>query len=64
MDTMLHATTSYFKPVQGKIAAVEGKRVVLTIGAKDSVKPGMRFQILREEGSLQTSGYQGTPWEA
>ncbi|MCJ7483355.1 MAG: hypothetical protein MUO31_10355 [Thermodesulfovibrionales bacterium] len=53
MDTMLHTTTSYFKPVQGKIFAVEGKRVVLTIGAKDSVKAGMRFQILREEAPFR-----------
>ena len=53
MDTMLNATTSYFKPVQGKIFAVEGKRVVLTIGAKDSVKAGMRFQILREEAPFR-----------
>ena len=53
VDTMLNATTSYFKPVQGKIAVVEGKRVVLTIGVKDSVKPGMRFHILREEAPFR-----------
>jgi hypothetical protein len=53
MDTLIHATTSYFKPLQGKIVSVDGKQVMVSLGAKDSVKPNMRFQILREEAPFR-----------
>ncbi|KPK43749.1 MAG: hypothetical protein AMK74_06350 [Nitrospira bacterium SM23_35] len=53
IDTMLDATTSYFKPLQGSILSVEGKQVAVNIGAKDSVKTGMRFQILRKEAPFR-----------
>ena len=42
-------TASYFKPVTGIITAVEGKRLTVNLGTKDSVKKGMRFEIFREE---------------
>lgn len=51
-DTPLHKmrdeVISYFKPMTGKVTMVEGKKVVFTLGAKDNVKTGMRFSILRE----------------
>jgi len=51
-DTPLHKmrddVISYFKPMKGKVTMVEGKKVVFTLGAKDNVKTGMRFSILRE----------------
>lgn len=49
IDTLLHETTSYFRPMQGKILSVEGQNVTVNIGRQNSVKPGMRFQVFREE---------------
>jgi hypothetical protein len=46
---MVDATVSYFKPLTGKVLSHWTKKVTLNIGAKDSVRKGMRFQILREE---------------
>jgi len=53
LDRMRDETISYFKPMTGKITMVEDKKVVVNIGAKDSVKAGMRFNILREEASFK-----------
>jgi hypothetical protein len=53
MDTMLQVTTSYFKPLQGNLVSVDGKQAIISIGAKNSVKPNMRFQILREEAPFR-----------
>ena len=41
-------TVLYFKPMTGRITMVEDKKVVISLGAKDGVKTGMRFNILRE----------------
>ena len=49
LDTMRDETLALFKPLNGKITAVEDKKVTITLGAKDSVKSGMRFNIFREE---------------
>lgn len=46
-------TVSYFKPMTGKITMVEDKKVVINLGAKDSVRAGMRFNILREEAPFR-----------
>ena len=46
---MRDETLSYFEPMTGKVTSVEGKKVLLNIGTKDSVKIGMRFKIVREE---------------
>jgi hypothetical protein len=48
MDRMRDETLSYFKPLVGKVSKVEGKEIVLDLGRKDSIRKGMRFQILRE----------------
>ncbi len=53
LDTLVHTTTSYFKPLQGGILSVEGKQVTVNLGTRDSVKPGMRFQILRKEAPFR-----------
>jgi hypothetical protein len=53
LNRMRDETISYFKPVTGKITMVENKKVVVDIGVKDSVKTGMRFNILREEASFK-----------
>lgn len=53
MDAMLKTTVSYFKPMRGIIVSTTGKQAVLNIGSKDSVRPGMRFQILREDAPFR-----------
>ena len=41
-------TIAYFKPMTGTVVSVEGNIILMSIGEKDSVKPGMRFKVLRE----------------
>jgi len=41
-------TVSFFRPMTGRIISIEGKRVILNLGAKDAVHPGMRYAVLRE----------------
>lgn len=53
IDKMQDETISYFKPLTGKITSVEGRKVVVNLGVKDSVKAGMRFNILREEAPFR-----------
>jgi len=53
LDRMRDETVSYFKPVEGNILSAEGKKAVVGIGAKDAVKRGMRFTILREEAPFR-----------
>lgn len=48
LHKMRDEVSSYFKPMTGKVTMVEGKKVVFSLGAKDNVKIGMRFTILRE----------------
>ena len=50
---MVDETMSYFKPLTGKIILLEDKKVTVNIGAKDSVRKGMRFQVLREEAPFR-----------
>jgi hypothetical protein len=45
---MRDETTSYFKPIAGRVTKVEGQKVFINLGTKDSVREGMRFSILRE----------------
>jgi hypothetical protein len=53
LNRMRDETISYFKPMTGKITMIEDKKVVVDIGAKDSVRTGMRFNILREEAPFK-----------
>ncbi len=53
LDRMRDETLSYFKPVTGRITTVEDKKVTVSIGAKDAVKAGMRFNIFREEAPFK-----------
>lgn len=53
LDKMRDTTAAFFKPLTGKIITVEDKKVTVNIGAKDFVKPGMRFNILREEAPFK-----------
>jgi hypothetical protein len=53
LDRMKDETISYFKPMTGEITMVEDKKVVINLGAKDSVKTGMRFNVLREEAPFR-----------
>jgi hypothetical protein len=48
LDRMKDETLSYFIPLTGAITTVEDKEVVINLGTEDSVKPGMRFHIIRE----------------
>jgi len=53
LNKMRDDTLSYFKPLTGKIMGVEDKKIAANIGAKESVKKGMRFQVLREEAPFK-----------
>jgi len=48
LNKMRDETISFFKPTTGRITMVEGKKAIVSIGTKDSIKTGMRFNILRE----------------
>lgn len=48
LNKMRDETISYFNPIAGKVIKVEGQKVFVNLGTKDSVKEGMRFSILRE----------------
>jgi hypothetical protein len=50
---MRDETVSFFKPMTGTIKMAEGKKAVIDIGQKDSVKAGMRFSIFREEAPFK-----------
>jgi hypothetical protein len=41
-------TMLYFVPLNGKITAVDGNKVVMKIDSKSPVKPGTRIKLLRE----------------
>ena len=53
LDKMRDDTAALFKPLNGRIITVEDKKVTVNIGVKDSVKAGMRFNILREEAPFK-----------
>ena len=53
LNRMKDETISYFKPMTGEITVVEDKKVIINLGTKDSVKLGMRFNILREEAPFR-----------
>jgi hypothetical protein len=53
LNRMKDETISYFKPMMGEITMVEDKKIVINLGAKDSVKTGMRFNVLREEAPFR-----------
>ena len=48
MNKMRDETVSYFKPIVGRVAKVEDQKVFVALGAKDAVREGMRFSVLRE----------------
>jgi hypothetical protein len=41
-------TLKFFSPITGKVTSVEGNKVVMDIGLKNEVMPGMRLNILSE----------------
>jgi hypothetical protein len=41
-------TMAYFKPQAGTVLRVDGDKVVLSLGEKEGVQPGMRLRVLRE----------------
>ncbi|MBI5641771.1 MAG: VCBS repeat-containing protein [Nitrospirae bacterium] len=41
-------TLSYFTPLYGSVTAVEGVNAVISLGEKNSVRPGMRMKVMRE----------------
>jgi len=41
-------TLKLFKPVSGKITGIEGNKVVIDLGLKNEITPGMRLNILSE----------------
>jgi hypothetical protein len=53
LNRMKDETISYFKPMTGEITMVEDKKIVINLGAKDSIKTGMRFNVLREEAPFR-----------
>jgi hypothetical protein len=53
LDRMRDETMSYFKPLTGRILTVGDREVTVNLGTKDSVKPGMRLNILREEAPFR-----------
>lgn len=53
LNNMREETVSYFKPLTGKIIMKEDRKATINIGAKDSVKTGMRLAILREEAPFR-----------
>lgn len=53
LDKMRDDTAALFKPLSGSIITVEDKKVIVNIGAKDSVKAGMRFNILTEDAPFK-----------
>jgi FG-GAP-like repeat len=48
LEKLKENALSYFGTLSGKVTSVEGDNVMLSIGEKDSVRPGMRLKVLRE----------------
>ena len=42
------STLKFFSPVTGKITSVEGNKIVMDIGLKNEIMPGMRLNVLSE----------------
>jgi len=53
LDTLRDFTVRMFMPVSGKIVNVQDSRVIINIGARDSMQPGMRLNVLREEAPFR-----------
>jgi len=48
MTQLKDLTLSYFKPLSGEIAAVEGGNITISAGEAAGLKKGMRMKVLRE----------------
>lgn len=48
LEKLKEDALSYFSALNGTVTSVEGTNVVLSLGTKNSVKPGMRVKVLRE----------------
>ncbi|MEW6068916.1 MAG: VCBS repeat-containing protein [Nitrospirota bacterium] len=48
LDRLRDETVSFFKPLTGKIIMVKDREAVIDLGTTDSVRPGMRLNIVRE----------------
>ncbi len=44
---------SFFKPLSGTIKIVDGRKAIIDLGEKNSIKAGMRFNIFREEAPFK-----------
>ncbi len=53
LDTLRDFTAGMFMPVSGKVLSVREGKVTIDIGAKDSMHPGMRLNVLREEAPFR-----------
>lgn len=53
LDTLRDFTAGMFMPVSGKVINVQDNKVIINIGAKDSMQPGMRLNVLREEAPFR-----------
>ncbi len=53
LDSLRDFTTGMFMPVSGKVISVQEGKVTINIGAKDSMQPGMRLNVLREEAPFR-----------
>lgn len=52
MTGLKDSTLKFFKPVTGKITGIEGNKVVMDIGLKNELTPGMRLHVLSEGGAF------------
>ena len=43
-----NTTLSYFNPISGTVVSTEGSKVFISLGEKDSMKPGIRLRVMRE----------------
>ncbi len=48
LEKLKENALSYFRTLSGTVTGVEGDKVILSIGEKDAVRPGMRLKVLRE----------------
>lgn len=53
LNILKDETLSFFNPVEGEIIKIDGNKVMLNLGLKDSIKKGMRFNIFLEEAPFK-----------
>lgn len=48
IERMAREAMSFFRPIEGRIAGIEGSKILVESAAKDALRPGMRLNVLRE----------------